>query len=146
MVITYPYSDEYMTFDEATNRYILTPKYVLDKIGVDLEGSLNERNAINPQIMAQRFLTEVSDDIYEYIHSHNVNTAKQDYLIANIPSLRPIIQKAMDQQFMYSRLNGILGYSVEKEVQAQRICPKAVDTLLQVVPEIGVSILYTGRL
>ena len=142
----YPYSDEYMIFDEETNRYILTPKYVLDKIGVDMEGALNERNAVNPQIMAQRFLTEVSDDIYEFIHNHNMDNAKQDCLIAKCPSLRKIIQKAMDQQFVYSRLNGLLGYSSERDVQAQRICPKAQDTLLQTVPELGFSILYTGRI
>lgn len=140
----YPYSDEYMVFDEETGRYVLTTKYVLDKIGVDIEGALNERNAVNPQVMAQRFLTEISDDIYEFIHAHNFYNARQDYLIAVVPSLRKIIQKAMDQQFLYSRLNGLLGYSTDKDEQEQRISPKAQDTLLQIVPELGISILYTG--
>jgi hypothetical protein len=45
---------------------------------------------------------------------------------------------------MYSRFNGLLGYSADKEKQQSRICPKAYDTLLQVVPELGRSILYTG--
>lgn len=144
--MTYPYSDEYMTYDEESKRYVLTSKYVLDKIGVDMEGALNERDAVNPQIMAKRFLTEVSDDVYEFIHAYNVDTYKQDLLIAHVPSLRKIIQKAMDQQFLYSRLNGVLGYSADKEVQTQRICPKAKETLAQVVPELGYSILYTGRI
>lgn len=142
--ITYPYSDDYMTFDEESNRYVLTTKYVLEKLGVDLEGALSERKAVNAQILANRFLVEVSDDIYEFIHSHSIYTAQQDCLIANVPSLRKIIQKAMGQQFLYSRLNGLLGYSAETEKQQNRICPKAIDTLGQIVPELGQSILYTG--
>lgn len=143
-MVSYPYSDEYMVFDENTHRYVLTTKYVYDKIGVDMEGALKEREAINPQVLANRFLVEVSDDIYDFIHKHNVNTARQDYWIAGIPSLRKIIQKAMEQQFVYSRLNGLLGYSSDKDVQAQAVCPKAVNTLSQIVPELGISILYTG--
>ena len=143
-MISYPYSDEYMVFDEDTKRYVLTTKYVYDKIGVDMEGTLKEREAINAQVLANRFLVEVSDDIYDFIHKHNVNTARQDYWIASIPSLRKIIQKAMEQQFVYSRLNGLLGYSSDKDVQAQAVCPKAVNTLAQIVPELGISILYTG--
>lgn len=144
--INYPYSDEYMVFDESTHRYVLTAKYVLDKMGIDLEKAINERNGINPQILINRFLEEASDDIYKFIHAHNANTQKQDMFIAIVPSLRPIIQKALDQQLMYSRLNGLLGYSADKDKQAQRICPKAIDTLGQMVCELGHSILYTGAI
>ena len=144
--MNYPYNDEYMIFDENTNRYILTSKCVYDRLGVDLEGTIKSRGAVNAQILANRFLEEVSDDIYEYIHKYNLNTAKQDLLIAKIPSLRNIIQKAMEQQFLYSRLNGILGYSVEKDKRENRVCEKAINTLEQIVPEIGISILYTGRI
>lgn len=142
--INYPYSDEYMIFDENTHRYVLTPKYVFDKMGIDLEQAINERNGINPQVLINRFLEETTDDIYEFIHAHNVNTKKQDMFIAICPSLRPIIQKALDQQLMYSRLNGLLGYSADKGKHTQRICPKAIDTLGQMVCELGHSILYTG--
>ena len=144
MNIIYPYSDEYMIYEENSKRYVLTSKYVFEVLGVDLEGALSERKAVNAQVMAKQFLTEVSDDIYDFIHSHNIDTYRQDYLIAKAPSLRKIIQKAMGQQFIYSRLNGLLGYSVEQEKQQARICPKAKDTLAQIVPEFGFSILYTG--
>lgn len=143
-MVSYPYSDEYMVFDDATKRYVLTTKFVFDKIGVDMEGALKEREAINATVLANRFLVEVSDDIYDFIHKHNVNTARQDYWIAVVPSLRNIIQKAMEQQFVYSRLNGLLGYSSDKDVQPQTVCPKAQNTLAQIIPELGVSILYTG--
>lgn len=142
--MNYPYSDEYMIFDEDSKRYVLTSKYVFEVLGVDLEGALAERQAVNASVMANQFLTEVSDDIYNFIHLHSANNARQDYLIATIPSLRNIIKKAMGQQFIYSRLNGLLGYSVEAEKQQATICPKARETLSQTVPELWVSILYTG--
>ena len=142
--IIYPYSDEHMIFDEESKRYVLTSKYVFEVLGVDLEGALSERKAVNVQAMVKQFLTEVSDDIYNFIHLHSANNARQDYLIATIPSLRNIIKKAMGQQFIYSRLNGLLGYSVEKEKQEAVICSKAKETLSQTVPELCVSILYTG--
>lgn len=50
MSITYPYSDEYMVFDEKTNRYVLTAKYILDAYGIDLQSIVNDRNAINERI------------------------------------------------------------------------------------------------
>lgn len=142
--ITYPYSDDYMVFDEKTNRYILTEKYTVDVMGLDLEGAINERNGINPQILIKRFLTDVSDDIYEFIHLHSCDNVQQDTLIALCPSLRPIIQKAMDQQLMYARFNGLLGYSADKDKAAVRFCPKAVETLNTIIPELGRSILYSG--
>ena len=116
----------------------------MEQMGIDLRNSIAEQAGANPTILINRFCEEASDDIYEYIHTYSANNARQDYWISTIPSLRAIIQKAMDKQLMYSRLNGILGYSSNKDVQAQRICPKAIDVLNTVVPELGVSILYTG--
>lgn len=144
MAQNYPYNDDYMYFDNERNRYVLTSKCVLDKYGIDMESALSERKAVNAQIMAQAFLREVSDDIYDYIHEHNADTHRQDTLIAFVPSLRNIIQTAMEKQFLYSRLNGLLGFSAVKEEQEQSVCPKAVKALGQIVPELGFSILYTG--
>ena len=140
----YPYNDDYMFFDSASNRYILTPKCILDKYGVDMESALSERKAVNAQVMVQSFLREVSDDVYDFIHEHNVNTHKQDMLIAYVPSLRRIVQTAMEKQFLYNRLNGILGFSAVKDEQDQAVCPKAKKALEQIAPELGFSILYTG--
>ena len=38
MAEEYPYSDEYMIFDEFTNRYVLTEQYVRD-VRVTVSGS-----------------------------------------------------------------------------------------------------------
>ena len=42
------------------------------------------------------------------------------------------------------RLNNIV--RTEKEKRENRISEKAIDTLNQIIPEIGISILYTGRI
>lgn len=142
--MNYPYSDDFMVFDEENKRYVLTNEYVRQRLGIDLIGSANERDFSNAEIAIKHFLEEISDDIYNFIHAHNVNTAKQDYLIANVPSLRNIMQKAMGQQVIYARMNGMLAYSTDKDKQYMSVCPKSQQTLLQIVPEIGISILYTG--
>lgn len=142
--MTYPYSDNFMVFDELSKRYVLTNDYVMQRLGVDLAGTANERGLVNPSTAVQHLLEEVSDDIYNFIHAHNANTEKQDLLIAHVPSLRLIIQKAMGQQLLYSRMNGFMSYSADKDKQFMAICPKARQTLLQIVPELGFSILYTG--
>ena len=142
--MTYPYSDEYMIFKEETGRYVLTSKFIFDKYGIDLASQLNTRDAQNPQILADVFLEEVSDDIYNLIHEYGKNNDRQDFLIAKVPSLRTIIQKAMGQQFLYSRFNGLLAYDSNKDVSAVAVCNKAVKTLMQTVPELGFCILYTG--
>lgn len=38
-----PYSDAYMHYDELKHRYILTPKCVLDELGIDMEARLSAK-------------------------------------------------------------------------------------------------------
>jgi hypothetical protein len=61
--MNYPYSDNFMVFDEETNRYVLTNEYVMQRLGIDLAGTANERGFVNPQIAVKHLLEEVSDDI-----------------------------------------------------------------------------------
>jgi DNA integrity scanning protein DisA with diadenylate cyclase activity len=134
----------YLVYNEYTGRYLLTAQYVSEKMGFNLQASILERGGESSAILIERFLEEASDDIYDYIHSFSIYNERQDYWIRTFDSAKKILQKAMDKQLMYSRLNGILGYSSSKDVQAQRICPKAIDVLNTVIPELGVSLLYTG--
>lgn len=136
--LIYPYDDEYMKFNEATKRYVLTPKFLLDKYGVDMISQLQTRDAQNPQVIAEAFLEEVSDDIYNLIHENGKCNELQDCYIAKCPKMRPIIQKAMAQQYLYSRFNGLLAYAVGKDEQEYAVCDKAYKTLL------NSGILYGG--
>lgn len=144
MSITYPYSDEYMVFDEKTNRYVLTAKYILDAYGIDLQSIVNDRNAINPQAMSERVLRMVSNAVYNEIHKYNVNTQVQDQMITYVPSARDKIQRAMAEQFLYFMENGDLSRSTLPEKRALSFDKNALAVLEEILPELGISLLYTG--
>ena len=142
----YPYNDDYMIFDKESNQYVLTEKCILESVGVDLTNKLNDRNTVNSQVVVNRLLRIVSNQIYGYIHKFNANTFLQDKLIAKIPSLRKIIQAAMEEQFLYLSLKGDLSRSIDQDSRALAIDETAKTILERNVPEIGTSILYTGDL
>lgn len=144
--ITYPYSDEYMTFDNVTNHYILTEKYVTEILAIDLDERINERTTINPQAMKNRLLRMASTHVYNFIHEHNINTIKQDYWIAVVPSLRLIIQQAMGEHLTYIIQDGDWTRSADLSKRSVWFDKSAQDILGQTVPELGTSILYTGRI
>lgn len=144
--ITYPYNDDYMIFDESINRYVLTEKCITDKLGIDIAGRINARNAVNQQAMISRLLRLVSEHVYNFIHEHNVNTEKQDRFIAKVPSLRRIVQEAMEEQFLYVSQVGDLSRSPDKEKRLIYMDEQAKMILGRIVPELGFSILFTGRI
>ena len=134
-----PYSDDYLTYNENTGRYVLTTKNLLENYGIDLTSSANG-------VGAQGILNMVSISIYNYIHKHNINTAMQDYMIASTETGRKIINDAMCMQFMYIRQAGYLSRSTDKDKRAMAIDEDAKEILMQVIPEFGCSVLYCGVL
>lgn len=144
--ITYPYSDEYMVFDNVTNHYILTEKYVTEILAIDLDERITDRTTINPQAMKNRLLRMASNHVYNFIHEHNINAEMQDYWISVTPSLRPIIQQAMGEQLTYILQVGDLTRSADLSKRSVWFDKSAQDILAQTVPELGTSILYTGRI
>lgn len=146
MSITYPYSDEYMVFDESTRRYILTDQCAIDRLGLDLASNVNDRNAANEQAALKRVFRQVSNAVYNYIHKFNVRTDLQDIIIAKVPSARSIIQEALEEQLLYMALKGDLSRSTDKEKRALAMDENTKAVLERVLPELGVCILYTGDL
>lgn len=142
----YPFSDGYMIFDEVTNRYVLTEQYVRDVLAIDLDTRITDRTTVNPQAMKDRLLRLASNHVYNFIHEHNVNAAAQDCLIARCPALRPIIRDAMGEQLTYILQNGDLSRAPTLSQRALWFDKSAADILVQNVPGLGISILYTGRL
>ena len=142
----YPYDNDYMVFDYERNQYVLTQKFALEQLGLDLCEQANERNAVTANAMAQRFLRTVSNAVYNYIHKHNADNNTQDFLIAKCPSARMIIQEAMTAQLLYMRMNGALDYVADAEKQGLYVCPACISELERTIPELGFSILYTGRI
>ena len=134
-----PYSDDYLTYNETTGRYVLTTKNLLENYGIDLNSSANS-------VGAQGILNMVSISIYNFIHKHNFNNEMQDYMIASTEKGRKIINDAMCMQFMYIRQAGYLSRSTDKDKRAMAIDEDAKEILSQVIPEFGCSVLYCGVL
>lgn len=141
-----PYSDDYMLWDENTHHYILTEKALIERVGLNLRARMGDRSLITPEIAIKSFNTTVSDMIYQFIHEHNIDNSTQDMLIATVPELRRIIQKAMELQAVYVSVQGNLYMSTKPEERAVAIDYMAKSTLGTVVPCLGISILYTGAL
>ena len=134
-----PYSDDYLTYNENSGRYVLTTKNLLENYGIDLNATANG-------VGAQGLLNMVSISIYNFIHKHNINTAMQDYMIASTETGRKIINDAMCMQFMYIKQAGYLSRSTDKDKRAMAIDEDAKEILMQVIPELGCSVLYCGVL
>lgn len=139
-----PYSDDYMTFDEQSGRYVLTEKYAFEELGLELYGDVNARGSTSEQIAVARILKQCSNIVYNYIHSFSVYNARQDFLIATIPSARKMIMDAMGEQLIYMAQVGDLSRSTDSEKRKLAVDESAKQTLERTLPEIGTTILYCG--
>lgn len=107
-----PYTDDLMRWDESTGRYYLT-ETALIRQGIDLRSRLGR--SPSPEYVINGLLTRTTALVYGYIHEHNINTQKQDALIAETPSMRDIIYNALLAQAVYVVYNGDLSISVKPE-------------------------------
>ena len=139
-----PYSDDYLHYDEQTAHYELTEKALIEKVGVNLRTRMAEGALVSPETAIKSFTRTVSDMIYQFIHQHNVNNDRQDCLIATIPELRQIIQKAMEYQAIYVLNVGNLYLSTNPEERAIALDYLAQSVLGNTVRCLGISILYAG--
>lgn len=139
-----PYSDDYMEFDKNTGHYRLTERALTERIGYDIRARMAETSTINPETVINTLTRTISDMIYQFIHEHNVNNARQDCLIATVPELRKIIQTAMEYQAIYVVNVGNLYLSAKLEDRAAAIDYLAQSILNNTVPCLGISILYRG--
>lgn len=152
--MTYPYNDEYMTYDFDEHRYILTPKAVLDKLNIDLIERLNPGGSATRERVPHQFLDEISDIIYSQIYDYSSQPSIQEYQIAKIPSARRVIMDAMLKQVDYSLVNGFLdqysGIDLKKNskvdgLSSRYLAPRAKSKLSNPLIETGVPLLYAGK-
>lgn len=141
-----PYTDDYLFYDEQSGHYELTEKALIEKVGVNLRVRMAEGALVNPETAIKSFTRTVSDMIYQFIHEHNVNNSRQDCLIATVPELRQIIEKAMEYQAIYVLNVGNLYLSTKPEERAIAIDYLAQSILGNIVPCLGISILYAGAI
>lgn len=137
-------SDNYLIYDKFKKRYILTPKCVLDELGINLEVRLNVKKSSTPQATVNAFLDRVSYLIYNYIFKHNDKQTLQ-YILDNVISTREIIKEAMKCQLLYILSVGDLTMSTDINKRKFWLDDSAYAILLRELPETGKSLLYTGR-
>ena len=138
-MIIQPYSDEYLEYDERTGHYILTAKNLLDNYGINLTAGIKDNaNGV------KGVLRQVSTTIYNFIHKHNVDTYRQDWIIAHTESGRSIIERAMCQQFLYMQKVGYLSRSTDLSKRTIAVDNDAIAILEEPICEFGRSILYVG--
>lgn len=134
-----PYSDEYMTYNEARSHYVLTAKAVLDNLGIDLNVNVKDNaNGVNA------FLMRVSELTYRKMHEYGDNT-EQDRIIATTESGRNIIFNAMLEQFFYVKSVGDLSLSTNREERALYASDALIEIFEETIPEIGRSVISILR-
>ena len=136
-----PYTDDLMRWDDATGRYYLT-ETALIRQGVDLRARLGR--SPSPEYVINGLLNRTTALVYGYIHGHNINTQKQDVLIAETTSMRDIIYNALLAQALYIIYNGDLSISVKPEERENYMDITARTELARIMPEHGRNILYSG--
>ena len=136
----YPLTDDFMIFDNETQRYILTEKDVNINLGINILERLKNPNTL------KAILKQVSNQIYMFIHKHSNNNDLQDYVISHTEKGRKIIKEAMEQQLIYYLAVGDLSKSTDEKKRALAIDMVAQETLMQTIPEIRTSICYTGNI
>lgn len=153
--MNYPYDDGKMNYDMEAHRYVLTPKGVLDDLGINLDIELDPEGDAVPQTMAKRFLNQVSITVYNWIYMHNARFKMYiEYLLAKYPPCREILCEAMKQQVLYalnnnffqkfSGVNVVTGSVIDKAAMRDRtLDPDAEIILSQTLPN-GVCLLYSG--
>lgn len=139
----YPYDDEYMIFDCERGQYVLT-EAALRSRGIDLRADLSATSAVTPESVILTVVNTASDMIYGYIHEFSADNMRQDYFIAQVPSLRRIIFEAMMYQAIYIRRVGNLYLSTDENDRKIAIDEIAKQWLGRTVPELCTSILYVG--
>ncbi len=144
MAQSFPYSDEYMRYDYATHRYVLTLKYVTDVLGVDMERRVASNKAINKTAIINMQLNTVSVQVYNYIYARTMQEQVLQWVIAVSPTAQKVIRDAMSQQLTYFLMFGDLSRSLQPDKRALYMDEQAKITLSETIPETGVPLTYQG--
>lgn len=131
------YSDELMIFDEASGRYILTEKALLNR-GIDIRARYSNADTYLTDNMISSFLDDVSQKIYDYIGENVMNAKKVWCIIAHTETMRDPIQRAMLRQAMYMYINGDADISTDRNFRDLPIDGQAHRILL------NAGLLYAG--
>ena len=134
--MNYPKSDEYMRYDFTLHRYVLTPKYVTDVLGIDLLSRINSGNSPNAEAAVNALLNTASVHVYNYVFQFG-DSRTLTWIIAKSPSARDIIRQAMGEQLTFILTVGDLSRAYDAAERANYMDIAAKMTLDGTVRETG---------
>lgn len=140
---TYPYDDDFMTFDGVTGQYVITEKALLSR-GIDIRARLAATSTVSPENVIDTVTKTASEMIYQYIHGFNADNGAQDAIIAQYPPMRERIYRALLYQAVYVCNVGNMYLSAKPEERAMAIDELAKGVLNMEIPGLGVPIIYAG--
>lgn len=154
----FPFDDGIMTYDYASHRYVLTEGGVLTELGENLELILNGTGDANPSTLARRLLNRVSKTVYDYLYGDTANEQWLEYILATYPPLRDTVKEMLQEQLLYTLMNGDIGlYSgvniakgqimdIDKLRGRARVAPEVEDLALRTIPGLGYCLKFAGFL
>ena len=140
---TYPYSDQFMIWDDVTKRYYITEAALMAQ-GINLRARLGYNITVDATAVINGFTQRVSEVIYNFIHKHSNANRLQDEIIEKNRYARDIIYRALVNQAFYMVKNGDLSLSVDAGIRALAIDENARHALNTELDDLRISILYAG--
>jgi hypothetical protein len=133
-------NDDYMTYDTDLHMYILTSDAVAEKDGVDLYKYFE--NSDNPDVDIHNFLSRVSQKVYNYIYSYNLNNIDQKRYMLSLPKYRAFIQTALLAE-VYSTCKNLTDPSIFYKTLSSTYQTLPVSDYVNMVLA-GNGLLYNG--
>lgn len=143
--MNYPFNDDAMLYDYKKHQYVLTERYVLETLGVNLSLYLDSTGDENVSTLGQRVLRRVSDFFYNYVYAHGSNKYFIEYLLAKYPPCRDIVKDCLVDEVYYQLRNGDFFNSADVGSQIEKwVSPTTRMRLQEELPN-GVCLVYQGH-
>lgn len=88
-------NDDYMTYDLASHRYILTEKALMDDKGIDIRAQFSQQ----PDVDVPAFLKRVSLIVYTWLYRGAKNVYESEYALS-LPQFRDVLKEGLEEQAM----------------------------------------------
>lgn len=131
-----PYTDQYMRYDTARHRYVLTLAYGQDMRNINML-DLNDDSELNDNNAPDQLLEKISRAIYNHIYRHAMHRYRTERELATDAVARQAIMDAMGDQLEWIVTNGDTYNIADRDLPG--ICPMAHETLA------AAGLLFSGN-
>ncbi len=103
-----PYTDNHLIYDYENHMYNITPEYMLDEYGINLNDVLEDSGMISPADLPKMWLKRVSNLVYNRIYLSG-NMYGKEYVLAKDGNFRRLIKFWLGEQALYMLNSGDIG-------------------------------------